>query len=182
MEMRKGEPASEKLKNSTHEPRPLQSTMAAEEQNEEEALATENTRTRRTKAISAHKFNEKQVYGPSRIIKVVPRLDLEMDAGRVRPPSCGSWWLDTAVDYCQSSGLDVAQHGGTPQNYRDGEIVFLPKTGKNLRDARNGWRTINLLDHLGKACSRGLLQPHMPEMRKWCGSRQSLILYICSSS
>ena len=24
--------------------------------------------------------------------------------------------------------IDVAQHGGTPQNYRDGEIVFLPKT------------------------------------------------------
>ena len=40
----------------------LQSIMATEEQNEEEALATKNTRTRRTQAISAHKFNEKQVY------------------------------------------------------------------------------------------------------------------------
>ena len=32
------------------------------------------------------------------------------------------------------------------------------------QDARNGWRTINLLDHLGKAYSRGLIQPHMPEI------------------
>ena len=59
---------------------------------------------------------------------------------------------------------DVARHGDTPQNYKDGDIVFLPKAGKNLRDARNGWRTINLLNHLGKAYSRGLIQPHMPEI------------------
>ena len=40
----------------------LQSIMAAEEHNEEGVVATENTRTRQTQAISAHKFNEKQVY------------------------------------------------------------------------------------------------------------------------
>ena len=143
------------------------SMMAAEEQDEEEALATENTRTRRTQAISAHKFNQKQVY----------KLTMELpdsEGGPKTRPGDGCWkgapaelWKLVAR---QCSGLlaelwtDVAQHAGTPQNYRDGEIVFFPKTGKNLREARNGWRTINLLDHLGKAYSRGLLQPHMPEI------------------
>ena len=135
----------------------LQSIMAAEEQNQEDANATENTRTRQT----AHKFNEKQVY------KLMMGLPDNTGGPKTRPGD-GCWkgapaelWMLVAR-LC--SGLlaelwpDVAQHGGTPQNYRDEKIVFLPKAGKNLRDARNGWRTIYLLDHLGKAYSRGLIR------------------------
>ena len=145
----------------------LQSKVAAEEQNEEEALATGNTRTRWTQAISAHKFNEKQVY------KLIMKLPDNKGGPKTRPGD-GCWkgapaelWKLVAR---QCSGLlaelwtEVAQHGESPQNYRDGETVFLPETGKNLTDTRNGRRTINLLDHLGKAYSRGLLQPHMPEI------------------
>ena len=146
----------------------LQSIMAAEEQNEEEALATEKTRTRRTQAISAHKFNEKQVYNlimGLRDNKGGPkRLDLEMDAGKVRPPSCGSWWLDSAVDYRQCSGLTWPSTEERHRTTKTERWSSSRKQGKNLREARNGWRTINLLDHQGKACSRGLLQPHMPEI------------------
>ena len=97
----------------------LQSTMAAEEQNGEEALATENKRTRRTQEIPAHKFNEKQVY------KLIMGLPDNKGAPKTRPGD-GCWkgapaelWKLVAR---QCSGLlaelwtDVAQHGGTPQN------------------------------------------------------------------
>ena len=97
----------------------LQSIMAAEEQNEEEALA------RQTQAISAHKFNEKQVY------KLIMGLPDNKGGPKTRP--CDGCWKGAPAEYWklvdrQCSGLwtDVAQHGGTPQNYRDGEIVFLP--------------------------------------------------------
>ena len=101
-------PISEKLKNSTHEPKPF----------------GHNKRTRQTQAISAHKFNEKQVdkliMGLSGKIMVVPRPDLVMDAGKVRPPSCGSWWLDSAVDYWQGSGLTWPS---TEERHRTTETV-----------------------------------------------------------
>ena len=82
------------------------------------------------------------------------RPDLEMGAGK-----CARRAVEAG-----GSTVQWITGPGAPRNYRDGEVVFLPKTGKNLRHARNGWRTINLLDHLGKAYSRGLIQPHMPEI------------------
>ena len=67
----------------------LQSTMAAEEQNEEEALA------RQTQAISAHMLNEKQVY------KLIMGLPDNKGGPKTRLGD-GCWkgaWLDSAVDY-----------------------------------------------------------------------------------
>ena len=44
-------------------------------------------------------------------------------------------------------------------------MTFLPKAGKNSRDAKkNGWGTICLLDHLGKAYSRRRMQHYMPKI------------------
>ena len=68
----------------------------------------------------------------------------------------------------QCSGLlaelwtDVAQHGGTPQNYRDGEIVFLPKNREKPERREKRMAHDQSLGPLGKAYSRGLIQPHMP--------------------
>ena len=61
----------------------------------------------------------------------------------------------------------MAQHGVTPQNYRDGEIVFLPKAGKN--------KELQRMDHLGQAYSRGLIQPYMPKIAPR-GTREAILL------
>ena len=141
----------------------LKSIMAVEEQDEETASAMENTSTRQTQAISMHKFNEKQVY------KLMMGLPDNKGGPKTRPGD-GCWkgapaelWKLVAR---QSSGLlaefwtDVAQHWRHTtklQRWRDRPPS---QGGKNLRDAKNGWRTINLRDHPSKA----YIQPYMPKI------------------
>ena len=145
----------------------LKSIMAVDEQDEETASAMENTSTRQTQAISMDKFNEKQVY------KLMMRLPDNKGGPKTRPGD-GCWkgapaelWKLVAR---QSSGLlaefwtDVAQHRRHTTKLQRCRDRLPSQGGKNLRDAKNGWRTINLLDHLGKAYSRGLIQPYMPKI------------------
>ena len=68
------------------------------------------------------------------------------------------------MDCWQSFGLtwlNTAAHHRITKTERSSSS---PKAEENWRDAKNGWSIINLLDHLGKAYSRGLIQPNMPKI------------------
>ena len=80
-------------------------------------------------------------------------------------PASGSiaevWKLvaSTAAPWLQDAWQAGCASGRLSQTLKNGEICFLPKPGKDASDAVKGWRTINLLHHLGKAMVGAVLEP-----------------------
>lgn len=73
--------------------------------------------------------------------------------------------ISTAVPWIRQAWQACCTSGRISSLFKNGEICFLPKPGKDASDAVKGWRTINLLNHLGKAFVGAILEPTKATLR-----------------
>ena len=90
----------------------------------------------------------------SRTTKLDPRPGLdEMEVGKAHLPNCGNGWHCSAVNVYRSCGLmwpNMAAHRTITGTERPPSF----QRRENIRDAKNGWRTINLLGALPRRGER----------------------------